>query len=306
MFEVGGVWVCETEKSATPGREAAASELEPGRPKYCGPSAQDYQVTKRSVQGRYRIIRLVPRLRPSGILTSLLRRLLCFFYNGTYQDEDKDLTFSKIKPLDLSPPANARGDEHLEHQEVELIRSLHNLHITAQSCKSEVLVKALNSVKVFRAAFMWNHHATMFNSSMARCAKIRRLHFHHHQLVNIARTETPTLAHCILVEPTQPFHRSVYRSGASEDSTEASTYHAAGSVVVPNSEYIATTCAQARREIQPLCFCHLHSSSQASPGPATGVYEKSSEEKQRQTFSRQPRRAASTCRFVDQAWVFTR
>ncbi|KEQ72939.1 hypothetical protein M436DRAFT_82211 [Aureobasidium namibiae CBS 147.97] len=83
-------------------------------------------------------------------------RVLCFIYDGTYQDEDKDLTFPKIEPLDFPPSANASNDEPLEHQEVELIRSLHNLHITSQSCRSEVLVKALNSVKVFRVAFTWN------------------------------------------------------------------------------------------------------------------------------------------------------
>ena len=83
-------------------------------------------------------------------------RVLCFIYDGTYQDEDKDLAFPKVEHLDFPPSANALNDEPLEHQEVELIRSLHNLHITSQSCKSEVLVKALNSVKVFRAAFMWN------------------------------------------------------------------------------------------------------------------------------------------------------
>lgn len=83
-------------------------------------------------------------------------RVLCFIYDGTYQDEDKDLTFPKVEHLDFPPSTNASNDEPLEHQEVELIRSLHNLHITSQSCKSEVLIKALNSVKVFRAAFMWN------------------------------------------------------------------------------------------------------------------------------------------------------
>lgn len=38
-------------------------------------------------------------------------KFICFIYDGTYQDEDKDLTFPKVEPLDIPPSANALNDE---------------------------------------------------------------------------------------------------------------------------------------------------------------------------------------------------
>ena len=83
-------------------------------------------------------------------------RVISFIYDGTYQDEDEDLTFHKVE-LPASPTsANRPSNAPTENQEVALVRGFRKLHITSQSCASVTLLKALASVKVYQAASDWD------------------------------------------------------------------------------------------------------------------------------------------------------
>ncbi|KAG9953379.1 hypothetical protein KCU85_g1201, partial [Aureobasidium melanogenum] len=83
-------------------------------------------------------------------------RVISFLYDGTYQDEDEDLTFPKVEPPASPTSANRMIDAPTEHQDVALVQGLRNLHITAHSCTSDTLLKALASVKVYQAASAWD------------------------------------------------------------------------------------------------------------------------------------------------------
>ncbi|KAG9659596.1 hypothetical protein KCU95_g1389, partial [Aureobasidium melanogenum] len=83
-------------------------------------------------------------------------RVISFIYDGTYQDEDEDLTFPKVEPPASPTSANRLSDTPTEHQDVALVHGFRNLHITAQSCTSTTLLKALASVKVYQAASAWD------------------------------------------------------------------------------------------------------------------------------------------------------
>ncbi|KAH0343778.1 hypothetical protein KCU83_g8609, partial [Aureobasidium melanogenum] len=83
-------------------------------------------------------------------------RVISFIYDGTYQDEDEDLTFPKVEPPASPASANRLSAAPTEHQDVALIQGFRNLYITAQSCTSTTLLKALANVKVYQAAGAWD------------------------------------------------------------------------------------------------------------------------------------------------------
>ncbi|KAG9851642.1 hypothetical protein KCU98_g3842, partial [Aureobasidium melanogenum] len=83
-------------------------------------------------------------------------RVISFIYDGTYQDEDEDLTFPKVEPPASPASANRLSDAPTEHQDVALVQGFRNLYITSQSCTSTTLLKALANVKVYQAAGAWD------------------------------------------------------------------------------------------------------------------------------------------------------
>ncbi|KAH0030710.1 hypothetical protein KCU78_g2981, partial [Aureobasidium melanogenum] len=83
-------------------------------------------------------------------------RVISFIYDGTYQDEDEDLNFPKIEPPASPASANRLSAAPAEHQDVALVQGFRNLYITAQSCTSTALLKALVNVKVYQAAGAWD------------------------------------------------------------------------------------------------------------------------------------------------------
>ncbi|CAD0084958.1 unnamed protein product [Aureobasidium vineae] len=94
-----------------------------------------------------------------------LKDLLSFIYEGTYQDEDKTLTFPRVEPPASPSSVNRLSDTPLEYQEAALTQGLHNLHLTSQPCKSVTLLKALASVKVYRAAITWDIDRLMIEAA---------------------------------------------------------------------------------------------------------------------------------------------
>ncbi|KAH0361045.1 hypothetical protein KCU65_g8964, partial [Aureobasidium melanogenum] len=83
-------------------------------------------------------------------------RVISFLYDGTYQDEDEELTFPKVEPPASPTSVNRLSDAPTEHQDVALVQGFRKLHITAHSCTSDTLLKALASVKVYQAASAWD------------------------------------------------------------------------------------------------------------------------------------------------------
>lgn len=63
--------------------------------------------------------------------------------------------FIKADPPASPPSTNTLNAAPQEHQETLLNRGLYELRLTSESGKSGTLLKALDSVKVFQAAYMW-------------------------------------------------------------------------------------------------------------------------------------------------------
>ncbi|KAI4848655.1 hypothetical protein E4T44_03811 [Aureobasidium sp. EXF-8845] len=83
-------------------------------------------------------------------------RVLCFVYDETYEDEDKDLSaFTRAEPPASPPATNTLNTAPQEHQETLLNRGLYELRLTSESGNSGTLLKALDNVKLFQAAYMW-------------------------------------------------------------------------------------------------------------------------------------------------------
>jgi hypothetical protein len=90
-------------------------------------------------------------------------RVLSFVYLETYDDEDKDLSpFPKGNPPASPPSIKTLGDIPYEH---ELNRGLYELRLSSESGKSGTLLKALDSVKVFQAAYMWKLDRLMLEAA---------------------------------------------------------------------------------------------------------------------------------------------
>ncbi|KAH0365926.1 hypothetical protein KCU65_g5691, partial [Aureobasidium melanogenum] len=60
-------------------------------------------------------------------------RVISFLYDGTYQDEEEDLTFLKVEPSASPTSASRLIGAPTEHQDVALVQGFRKLHITAQS-----------------------------------------------------------------------------------------------------------------------------------------------------------------------------
>ncbi|KAK6003613.1 hypothetical protein QM012_009384 [Aureobasidium pullulans] len=91
-------------------------------------------------------------------------RVISFVYEGTYQDDDEDLAFPKVEPPASPASVSRLSSAPTENQDVALVQGFRKLHITSQSCTSAALLKALASVKVYRAASDWDFDRLMIEA----------------------------------------------------------------------------------------------------------------------------------------------